>query len=119
MKILTPDKSLKIARRAHLVQQLILYPVVMVLISIPCTICRVIDAVYGDDQAGTAIVLSIFMPALGLAYFVCFLLTADIEMDCKIRLNKCCPGSFSEAQYQPVSRPYTYSTVNSSSFERV
>lgn len=72
------QKSTNAALRAvRGLRQLLLYPAVMLLVWIPCTTARVIEAVRKSDDVATSQVLTVCLPSVGLLLFFVFVLTGN------------------------------------------
>ncbi|KAH3732641.1 hypothetical protein Pelo_16532 [Pelomyxa schiedti] len=68
-------------------RQTIVYPLAMVLVWVPCSVARIIEAVNGHDDLHTSQAIAVILPCGGLFLFIAYVLTADLRSDCR---TKCC-----------------------------
>ncbi|KAH3765447.1 hypothetical protein Pelo_2690 [Pelomyxa schiedti] len=84
------------SRVTNALRQLILYPLAMLVVWVPCTAARIAEAISGTDNYVTSQVVAIFLPSAGFFSFLVFILTADLKTDLyhtsrkfQLACNKC------------------------------
>ncbi|KAH3757838.1 hypothetical protein Pelo_10390 [Pelomyxa schiedti] len=86
-----PEKRQALKRAIRAVRQLVLYPMCMLLTWVPCTVCRVIQAVNGGvEDKVTSTVLAWMNDTTGLFFFFACLLTGEVFQDLKKLCRRMC-----------------------------